>query len=97
MDNVQQSNNGSNSFNDYNDVNLTIRILFHGRVCIFIRFIHIQYNSIDAYIFITLQCSKSSTSQIFSNCIKSFTVVFCFKIIFKFRSIQAKLLLSLDT
>lgn len=31
MDSTQQSSNGSN-FNDYNDVNLTIRILFHGRV-----------------------------------------------------------------
>lgn len=30
MENVQQSSNGSN-FNEYTDVNLTIRILFHGR------------------------------------------------------------------
>lgn len=35
MENVQQSSNGSN-FNEYTDVNLTIRILFHGRVCIFL-------------------------------------------------------------
>lgn len=40
MENVQQNSNGA-SFNDYNDVNLTIRILFHGRVCIFIFWIKI--------------------------------------------------------
>lgn len=38
MENTQQSPNGSN-FNDYNDVNLTIRILFHGRVSIKTKFI----------------------------------------------------------